>query len=93
VIFMLPDIRLPIIVTVRSKPSTVFVGSNTGIVGSNPTQRHGCLCVRLFCVCAILYVQVEALRRADTPSKGSYQLCKRSKNRKTVNVQQRVVEQ
>jgi hypothetical protein len=34
----------------RSKAWTVFALSNTGIVGSNPTQGMD-VCVRLFCVC------------------------------------------
>jgi hypothetical protein len=53
---------------------TVFARLETGIVGSNPTQGYGCLvCVcAFFCVC----VQVEALRRADQPPKGSYRMCK-----------------
>jgi hypothetical protein len=38
-------------------------------------ESNGCLyCVRLFCV------QVEALQRADPPSKESYQLCRGSRN-------------
>jgi hypothetical protein len=39
-----------------SKALTVFARSNAGIVGLNPTQRHECLCVRLFCVCVFLCV-------------------------------------
>jgi hypothetical protein len=42
-------------VAARSKAWTVFARSNTGIVGSNLT--HGMdVCVRLFCVCVVLYV-------------------------------------
>jgi hypothetical protein len=42
--------KLPITVAARSKAWTVFVRSNAGIVGSNPTQDIDvCLC--LFCVC------------------------------------------
>jgi hypothetical protein len=33
----------------------VFARSNTGVVGSNPT-RGMYVCVRLFCVCAVLCV-------------------------------------
>jgi hypothetical protein len=33
----------------------VFARSNTGIVGSNPTQVMD-VCVCLFCVCVVLYV-------------------------------------
>jgi hypothetical protein len=43
----------PITVTVRSKVRTVFACSNTGIVGSNPTNGMA-VCVHLFCVCAVL---------------------------------------
>jgi hypothetical protein len=43
-------------VAARSKAKTVFGRSNGGIVESNHTQRHGCLCVRLFCVYVVLYV-------------------------------------
>jgi hypothetical protein len=32
---------------------TVFARSNSGIVGSNPTQGMD-VCVRLFCICAVL---------------------------------------
>jgi hypothetical protein len=39
----------PITVAARSKAWTVFARSNTGIVGSNPTQRMD-VCLRLFCV-------------------------------------------
>jgi hypothetical protein len=38
-----------------SKSSAVFVHSNTGIVGPNPTQGMD-VCMRLFCVCAVLCV-------------------------------------
>jgi hypothetical protein len=43
----------PIIVAVRSTAWTVFVRSNAGFVGSNPTQGMGVVCVyvRLFCLC------------------------------------------
>jgi hypothetical protein len=37
------------------------------------------VCVRLFCVCVVLCVQVVALRRTDLPSKESYQLSKKIK--------------
>jgi hypothetical protein len=61
------------IVVARSKALTVFARSDVGIVGSNPNQGMD-VCVRLFCVCVVLYV-VAALRRADPPSKESYRLC------------------
>jgi hypothetical protein len=40
----------PITAFAGSKAWTVFARSNTGIVGSNPTQGMG-VCLRLFCVC------------------------------------------
>jgi hypothetical protein len=46
---------LPITGAVRSKEWTVFTRSNAGIVGSNPTLGMD-ICVRLFCVCVILFV-------------------------------------
>jgi hypothetical protein len=38
-----------------AKARTLFARSNPGIVGSNPTQGM-VVCVRLFCVCAVLCV-------------------------------------
>jgi hypothetical protein len=72
----------PISVAVRSRAWTVFAGSNAGIVGSNPTEGMN-VCVCLFCVCVLSCVQVAALRRADSPSKESYRLCKISRNWKS----------
>jgi hypothetical protein len=45
----------PITVAAQSKAWTVFARSNTGIVGSNPTQGMD-VCMRLFCVCVLLCV-------------------------------------
>jgi hypothetical protein len=45
---------LPITVAARSKAWTAFARSNTGIVGSTPNWGMG-VCVRLFCVCTVLY--------------------------------------
>jgi hypothetical protein len=45
----------PITVAALSKTWTVFSCSNTGIVGLNPTRGIN-VCVRLFCVCVVLYV-------------------------------------
>jgi hypothetical protein len=39
---------MPITAAARCRAGSVFVRLNAGIVGSNPTQRHGCL--RLLCV-------------------------------------------
>jgi hypothetical protein len=49
----------PITMAARSKTGTVFARSNTGILGSNGNGRMD------VCVCAILCVQVAALRPAD----------------------------
>jgi hypothetical protein len=81
----------PITVAARSKGWTVFTPLNTGIVGSNPTQGMD-ICVRLFFLCAVLCVQVAALRRADPPSKQSHRMCKRSRNWKAAKGLQRAVE-
>jgi hypothetical protein len=75
-------------VAARSKAWTVFARLNTGIMGSNPTWGID-VCVRLFYVCAVLCVQVAALRRADQPSKETYRLCKRSRNWKATKVEQK----
>jgi hypothetical protein len=45
----------PITVAARSKPWTFFSRSNTGIVGSNPTQGMD-VCLRLFCDYVVLCV-------------------------------------
>jgi hypothetical protein len=61
----------PVTVAERSGACTVFARSEAGIVGSIPTQDLVFVCVcAIFCVC----VQVEALRRADHPPKGSYRM-------------------
>jgi hypothetical protein len=43
----------PITVTVLSKAWTLFARSNTGVMGSNPTRGMD-VCVRFFCICAVL---------------------------------------
>jgi hypothetical protein len=52
----------------RSKARTVFGRSNTGIVGSNPAWGMD-VCPPFSVLCS---VQVQALRRADPPSKEIY---------------------
>jgi hypothetical protein len=62
----------PIKVTARSKAWTVFARSKVGTVGSNPSRGMD---VWVYSVFVLFCVQVAALRRADPPSKESYQLC------------------
>jgi hypothetical protein len=76
----------------RSLRHELFACSNTGIVGLNPTWGMD-VCVHLFCVSAVLCVQVAALRRADPLSKESYWLCKISRDWRAAKVQQRALEQ
>jgi hypothetical protein len=69
-LFLRSKIKLPVTVAERSKACTVFGRSEAGIVGSNSTQ-----CMDVWCVCVgaffCVYVQVEALRRADHPPRES----------------------
>jgi hypothetical protein len=66
---------LPVTVAEPSKACTVFVRSEAGIVGLKPTQGMDVRCVcAFFCVCVVLCLGIEALRRADHPSKESYRL-------------------
>jgi hypothetical protein len=70
----------PVPKAARSKARTVFGRSNIVIAVSNPARGMD-VCPRFFCVvlcCVVLCcpVQVEALRRADPPSKESYQMSK-----------------
>jgi hypothetical protein len=62
---------LPVWMAERSKSSTVYDRSNIGITGSNPARGMD-VCPRVSVLCCP--VSVEALRRADPPSKVSYQL-------------------
>jgi hypothetical protein len=59
--------------TTRSKAHTVFDRSNTGIAGSNPAPGMD-VCPRFSVLCCPVYVV--ALRRADPPSKETYQVLK-----------------
>jgi hypothetical protein len=65
-------------VAARARAWIIFPHSNTGVVGSNPTQGMD-VCVRWFCVCVVLCVG----RGLDPPSKGSYWLCVGSRNWKS----------
>jgi hypothetical protein len=49
------NIQQPITVVARSRAWTVFARWNAWIVSSNPTRGMD-VCIRLFCVCVVLYV-------------------------------------
>jgi hypothetical protein len=72
--------RRLITVAARSKAWTVFSRSDTGIVGLNPTWGVD-VCVRLFCVCAVLCAG-SGLTTGWCPPKESYRLCKKIKKLK-----------
>jgi hypothetical protein len=61
------------IFTMPVTPFTDFASSNTGVVGSNPTQGVE-VCVCLFCVFAVLYVG-RGLTTDWSQPKESYRLC------------------
>jgi hypothetical protein len=62
----------PITVAARSKSGTVFARLKAG---------HGCLyCLRLFCVCVVVYVHTGLAPGCDPPSKECYLLCIGSRN-------------
>jgi hypothetical protein len=80
-------------VAARSKAWTVFASSNTGIVGSDPTQGMDVCIVYLCSVFVLFCVQVAALRRADPLTKESSRLFIGSRNwKKAAKVQQTAVE-
>jgi hypothetical protein len=72
----------PITLAARSKAWTVFARSKAGIVGSNPNRGMD-VCVCVYSVFVLFCVYLEALRRADPPSKKSYWLCIGSRNWKS----------
>jgi hypothetical protein len=72
--------RMPVTEVARSEAWTVFARSNAGIVGSNPTQGMDICIMCVYSVFVLSCVQVEALRRADPPSKESYRLSIRLRN-------------
>jgi hypothetical protein len=49
--------RVPITVAARSQALTAFVRSNTGIMGSNPTQGMDIWCVYaiILCLCCLVF--------------------------------------
>jgi hypothetical protein len=51
--FVSSSFTQPITVAVLYKAGNVFARSNTGIVGSNPTEGMN-VCLRLYCVCVVL---------------------------------------
>jgi hypothetical protein len=81
---------MPIAVTARSKAWISSARSNAEIVGSNPNQGMNVSIVWVYSVFVLFCVWIEALLRADPPSKGSYRLCTRSRNWKAAKDQQSV---
>jgi hypothetical protein len=73
----------PITVAVRSKAWTVFARSNTGIVGSNPTQGMD-VCVLLFCVRVVLCIGND-LATGWSPVQGVLPTVRPRSNKKTVD--------
>jgi hypothetical protein len=53
----------------RSKAWNVFVRSNTGVVGSNPSREMD-VCVRLFCVCVVLFIGLRNWKSGQGLKKG-----------------------
>jgi hypothetical protein len=81
----------PITVAARSKAWTVFSISNTGIVGSNPTQGMD-VCLRLFCLYVVLCVG-KGLARGWSPIQGVLPTVYRVKKlKKVAKAQQMAVE-
>jgi hypothetical protein len=73
-------------VVARSKSWIVFARSDTNIVNSNPTWGMD-ICVRLFCVYAILCVQVAVLRHADPRPRSPTDCVKDQENEKAATAQ------
>jgi hypothetical protein len=80
----------PIAVAAQSGTWSVFARSNAGIVGSNPTRVMD-VYVRLFCVCAVLYVG-SGLATGWFSSKESCRLCIGLRNWKSGHGQHRAVQ-
>jgi hypothetical protein len=77
-IFYILSSQMSITVSERSKAWS----SIAGIVGSNPIQSHGCMCVRLFYVCFVLSVGSGLSRRAHQSPKEFYRQYKNIENLK-----------
>jgi hypothetical protein len=60
--YILSTVEVPITVAVQSKTWIIFTLSNTGVVGSNPTQGMDVVYI-ILCLCCP--VQVSALQQAD----------------------------
>jgi hypothetical protein len=84
--------RDPITAEAWPKAWTVFARWNAGVVGSNPIQGMKVCIVCVYSVFVLLCVQVEALRRADPPSKESYRLWIGSETEKAGKAKQTAVE-
>jgi hypothetical protein len=80
----------PVTVAARSKAWTVLARSNTGIVSSKPTRGMD-VCVRLFCVGAVLYVGT-GLATGWSPVEGLLPTIYSIKKLKTAKAQQRTVQ-
>jgi hypothetical protein len=65
--------RRSITVAAWSKVWTVFVRSNVGVMGLNPTQVMD-VCVHLFCICVVLCVG-SGLTTGSSLLQGVYRLC------------------
>jgi hypothetical protein len=64
-------LRVPLVEYHWSKAGTVYDRLNIGIAGSNPAWGTD-VCTRVSVLCCPM--SVEALRRADPPTKESYQM-------------------
>jgi hypothetical protein len=79
-------LRVPPVEYHWSKACTVYDRSKIGIAGSNPASGMD-VCPRVSVLC--YPVSVEALRRADPPSKESYQNVPICRSRKPIRIGQR----
>jgi hypothetical protein len=78
-------------VAARSKAWTIFVRSNAGIVGSNPTEGMD-VCVCVYSVFVLFLYVGSYLATGWSPSKESYRLCKkRLRTEEEAGAQQSIV--